>query len=983
MIHLRKLSVLSLTAAVVFTLISSQNTVEACGKNKKAKNKTEQVQPATEAPTVTAKSEEANTETEDPAIAAARKQALPLDPNVKHGTLPNGMQYFIRKNSKPENRMEMRLIVNAGSNQEDDDQKGLAHFLEHMAFNGSKNFDKNDLVNYVESIGVKFGPHLNAYTSFDETVYMLQVPTDKPEILEKGLLILEDWANGLALSTEEINKERGVVVSEWRSSLGPQQRMQYKFFPVLLKDSRYPDRLPIGDTAIINNASPQVVKRFYTDWYRPDLMAVVLVGDFDVAEMEKEIIDRFSDVAEVANPRKKETYQVPPHQETLVSIITDKEAPYTQAMIFEKHPVSSNNNVIGYRDGIKQMIINNVINERLNEILQQPAPPFFVAQSSYENQLRSLDAFAAVAIGTAENSEKMLKVLYEEIYRAERFGITKAEFDRAVIDIQNGYETALKEKDKTESANYASEYVKYYLENVASPGIEIENQLLQILIPTISVEEINATIQQIITHKNTVVIITAPEKDAANLPSKAKILEIEKMVAASELKPVEEKVVSTDLLPTAPAAGKIIKKEVADKNGIEKWTLSNGATVYIKPTEFKNDEILVQAVSPGGSSLYDLNDVYTISNAAPIVNESGFGDFDKSNLSKALAGKSVSSTPFIKELEEGISAYASPKDLETLMQLIHLNFTSPRKDSLTFQSYIAKNKGLYSNLLANPMVFFQKTILETIFQKNPRRSFPAVEDFDKINFDKSISFYKDRFNNAGDFSFVIVGNVDDENLAPLVEKYIASLPSTGKKELWKDPKVAVAKGKINKEVTMGAAPKTNVLYFYSGEKTWSKSENTIFNLMSDVLNIKLRESLREDKGGVYGVSVSSEFSRIPTSEFSTLITYNADPSKAKEIEAAAMIVIEAIKKGDVDEATLNKVKETIKREVEVNLKENGYWVNEIIESITFNEPLQNTEEYLKAVQAITPAQIQKAAQEYLKGDNFIRVVMSPEEEEQK
>lgn len=978
MIHLRKLSVLSLTAAVVFTFFSSPTPVEACGKNKKKKSDTEQVQTPVEPSKSTVENQ--NEEAEDPAIAAARQQILPLDPNVKHGTLPNGMQYFIRKNSKPENRMEMRLIVNAGSNQEDNDQKGLAHFLEHMAFNGSKNFDKNDLVNYVEGIGVKFGPHLNAYTSFDETVYMLQVPTDKPEILEKGLLILEDWASGLSLTNEEINKERGVVVSEWRSSLGPQQRMQNEFFKVLLKDSRYPERLPIGDTAIIKNAPREVVKRFYTDWYRPDLMAVVLVGDFDPAEMEKEIIERFSKVTSLQNPRKKETYQVPPHQETLVSIVTDKEAPYTQAMIFEKHPVSSNNNVIGYRDMIKQMIINNVINERLKEILQQPKPPFFIAQSSYENQLRSLDAFAAIAIGTADNTEEMLKVLFEEIYRTEKFGVTKAEFDRAIIDIQNSYETALKEKDKTESANYASEYVKYYLENVASPGIEIENQLAQILLPTITVDELNATIKQIITHKNTVVIITAPEKDAANLPTKAEILVIEKTVAASDLKAVEEKVVNTNLLPNAPTAGKIVKKETDAKNGIDKWTLSNGATVYIKPTDFKNDEILIQAVSPGGSSLYDMNDIYSISNAAPLVVESGFGDFDKSSLNKALAGKNVSSTPFIRELEEGINASASPKDLETLMQLIHLNFTSPRKDSLTFQSYIAKNKGLYSNLLANPMVYFQKTLLETIFQKNPRRSFPAVEDFDKINFDKSIAFYKDRFNNASDFSFAIVGNVDEAVIAPLIEKYIASLPSTGKKEQFKDPKVAVAKGKVNKEVTMGAAPKTNALFFYSGVKAWTKSENTIFNVMSDVLNIKLRESLREDKGGVYGVSVSSDFSRIPNPEFSTLITYNADPSVAAEIEAAAMNVIEDIKKNGVDEATLNKVKETYKREMEINIKENGYWAGEILESVTFNEPIKNAEQAVKDVQAVTEAQVQKAAQEYLKGDNFIRVVMSPEAE---
>lgn len=965
MIRLKKTTIWIIAPVVVWASLNSQNSAEAYSRKKK-ETKTEVV--------TEVKVEEKNAK---PAATPSVQELLPLDPNVVHGTLPNGMQYFIRKNSKPENRMELRLAVNAGSIQEDDDQKGLAHFLEHMAFNGSKNFEKNDLINYVETMGIKFGPHLNAYTSFDETVYMLQLPTDQSETVDKGLLILEDWANGLTLSKEEVDKEKGVVISEWRSSLGPMQRMQYQFFPVLFNGSRYPERLPIGDTAIIKNASQEVVKRFYQDWYRPDLMAIIIVGDIDPKSMEQEIIKRFSDIPPVKSPRKKEIYPVPPHQEALVSIVTDKEAPYTQIYLFEKHPAKENNTIIGYRDYIKQQLINTMLNERYKEILQQPAPPFFYAASNYGGQLRNLDAFLSVAIGSSDKTESMLQTLFEETYRASRYGFNASELNRAFAEVKSSYEAALNEKDKTESANYANEYVDYYLTQKATPGIEMEYQLLQIFEPTITLDEINSTVKNLITHNNTVIVVTAPEKDAALLPSRERILELQNEIANSELAQVEEKEVAAELIAELPTAGKIIKKEKNDAYNVEKWTLNNGATVYVKPTDFKNDEILVHAFSKGGSSLYADADFFSISNAAPLVAESGYGAFDAVSLNRTLAGKNVKSSPYISELEEGISANAAPKDVETLFQLIHLNFTAPRKDSLIYQSYIAKNKALFSNLLANPMFYFQKASLETLYNKNIRKSFPALEDFDKINFSKAISFYQERFNNAGDFNFVIVGNIDSEQLSSLVEQYIASLPATGKKESWKDNKTGIAKGKINKDIQMGAAPKTNVLFNYNGTKAWSKDNELVYEMLRDALNIKLRESLREDKGGVYGVGVNGEFQRIPTPEYYTIINYNAEPENAANLEKEALKVIENLKTNGIDEATLNKVKEKIRREIETELKENSYWISAIKSSVAFEEPITNANEYLKKVQAITPAQIQAAAQEYLKGDNFIRIVMTP------
>ena len=977
MTKLKRITLFILATCMIWSLSDINNTALA-KRRKKKKNKVETIQRETQPSETTETSNGQTNNNNEANVQAALNQVLPLDPEVIHGSLPNGMQYFIRKNAKPANRMELRLAVDAGSIQEDDDQKGLAHFLEHMEFNGSEHFKKNDLVNYVESIGVKFGPHLNAYTSFDETVYMLQTPTDRQGIIDTALLILKDWANGATLSKEEIDKEKGVVLSEWRSSLGPQQRMQNQFFPTLFKGSRYPDRLPIGDTSIIKGANQALLSRFYKDWYRPDLMSIILVGDFDPQKMEDEVVNIFSQIHASKNERKKEIYPVPPHKETLVKVVTDKEAPYTQVILFEKHPADLNNTVIGYRDYIKQQLINTMLNERYKAILQKPNPPFFYAGSNYGRQLRDLDAFTSVAVGSADHTHDMLKTLFEESFRASKFGFTPGEFDRAKADLLNSYATALKEKDKTESRVYANELVGYYLSDEAAPGITLEDQLVNVLIPTISLNEINETTKKLISHDNTVIVITAPEKDKALLPKDDQILTLRQEVAESDLKPVVDQVVNTKLLEQEPKGGKIVKVEKDTKYQTETWTLSNGAKVIIKPTNFKNDEILVQAFSPGGSSLYSDDDFQTIANTSDIVNESGFGDFDALTLNKALAGKTVHASPFISEIEEGIVASASPKDFKTLMQLLYLDFTSPRKDSSIFQSYVNKNKALYSNLLANPVVYYQKTILETLYNNNIRRNFPQAKDFDQIDFEKIIPFYKERFGNAADFQFVIVGNVDSVDLKNLVETYIASLPSVpSKKEQFKNRNITISKGKITKEVNMGAAPKTNVSYTYSGQEAWSKDKETLLNILIGVLEIKLRESLREDKGGVYGVAVQGDFQRIPTPEYFTMISYNVDPPKKDEIGTAAMEVIKNLKAQNVDLATLNKVKEKTKREVETELKENSYWAKTLKTAATFNEPIDDTNTFLEKVEAITPDQIKEAAQKYLSGDNLIEIVMEP------
>lgn len=904
---------------------------------------------------------------------------LPLDPNVRFGVLPNGMKYYIRKNAKPENRMEMRLAVNAGSNQEDDDQKGLAHFLEHMAFNGSENFAKNELVNYVESIGVRFGPHLNAYTSFDETVYMLQVPTDNPEILDKGLTILQDWAGGLSLDPVEIDKERGVVISEWRSSLGPMQRMQYQYFPVLFNDSRYAERLPIGDTGILARAPYEAVERFYKDWYRPDLMAVILVGDLDPEKMEQEIKSRFANFKAPATARKKELYQVPDNAEPLVSIVTDKEAPYAQVIIFNKKKAVDPNTIKSYRESLLQNLISGMLNNRLSEIQQKPNPPFFSSFSSFGNQVRTVDAFYNVAVTQGSSSKEALRVLLQETERAVRHGFTASELEREKADMVNSYDKALKEKDKTESANYAMEYVYNYLQNQPSPGIEIENQLVGLLMQTISLQEINQMLKDWVNDQNTVIVIAAPEKDKNVLPGKEEILAMRKEVLAADLAPYIDNVVAEELLPSPPPAGKVVSEKKDEVYNIHYWTLSNGAKVIIKPTDFKNDEILFSAFSQGGNALYGDDVFYSLSNADALVMESGVGKFDKMSLSKALAGKTVSVSPYISELEEGLSGSSSPKDLETMLQLAHLYMTAPRKDTEVFQSYVSKQKALFENLLANPQIFFQKSLLEMLYGGNIRRSFPEAADFDKIDLDKAFSLYTERFSNAGDFTFVMVGNVDPATLKPLVEKYIASLPGNANKETWKDPKIDMPLGTIEKTIRKGMAPKISVFMGKHGLAKWSMSEELLFDATVDVLSIQLRENMREEKGGVYGVGVNGSFSRRPKEEFVITINFNTDPGKTDELVATAEQVIKNLIANGPDEATLNKVKETMKRERETDLKKNKFWSQLIEDSEVYQQPIKEMEQYNAKVDSITLEQLKAAAGRYLSGKNNMKLIMLNEQ----
>ena len=908
---------------------------------------------------------------------------IPVDPSVRMGTLENGLKYYIQKNEKPENRAELRLAVHAGSMQEDDDQRGLAHFVEHMAFNGSENFEKNELVDYLESVGTKFGPDLNAYTSFDETVYMLQARTDDMEQLKKGLLVLEDWAGAVSFDDEEIDKERGVVESEWRSRLSAGQRMQKEYFPVLYKNSRYAERLPIGDPDIINGASYETVKRFYRDWYRPNLMAVSIVGDFDVDMMEREVVARFSKLKNPDGARERKSYSVPKHKETLISIASDKEATGTQVQLMYKHPKQKVKTIKNYRERILRSLYNQMLNARLDELSQSADPPFNFSYTGYSSDVGDIDSYTSFAFVPEGGAMRGLEVLLEENKRVLQHGFNQSELDRAKLDLMKSVERRYNERDKTESRQLVMRYVYNFLNDNPIPSPEQTLELYKNLLPTATLGEINALAPQWITDENRVVIILGPEKEETPLPTEGDILTALEKADQMNTAPYEDKVSDEPLLAKTLSPVAISnEKTIADVN-VTEFTLANGVKVVLKPTDFKNDEIRMTAFSDGGSSLYNDEDYIHASNASSLVNESGVSNFDNTMLQKMLAGKSLSVYPYIGELTEGINGFATPDDIQTMMELTYLYFTAPRKDEKALQSYVAKQKAFFKNVMSNPNAYFQNEAMKIKYQDHPRRQFPTAEDYDKIDLDRAFEIYQERFADASDFTFIFVGNLDMEEMKKLTATYLGNLPSNNRKETWKNVGVNFPKGVIIKELKRGKAPKSLIEIDFHGDFDYGDDQGRYnFYSLMDLLRIKMRESMREEKGGVYGVRVSGRAQQFPEEKYTITISFNSEPDKAEELIKTAMQDIKNAKENGAEEKDLTKVKETQKQGRIKNLKENRFWMSQL--STAYQNDLDprriGLKELEKLMEGLNSDAIKSAANKYFDESNMIKIVMHPEEE---
>ncbi len=910
---------------------------------------------------------------------------VPLDPRVRRGSLPNGLQYYVQANKKPENRAELRLALAAGSINEDDDQLGLAHFVEHMAFNGTKHFAKSELVDYLQSVGTRFGPDLNAFTSFDETVYMLQVRTDSQELFDKGMLILEDWSHAVTFEDEEIDKERGVVESELRSGLSADERMRNKYLPVIFHESKYANRLPIGTREIINNAPYDALKRFYRDWYRPDLMAVVVVGDIDVDKVEQDIISRFSKLTNPGNPRKKEVYDFPDHDETLVSITKDKEATYTTARVMYKHDHQPVTTLDEYRGSLIQGLYNRMLNQRLDELRKSAEPPFLYGYSGYGRQVGNLDSYTAfVSTGEGEVMNG-LKAVLRENRRVRLHGFTQTELDRTRKEMLSSLETTAKEEDKIESGRISMSYVFHYLHKNPVPSPTQRLELAQSILPTIALEEINEVANKWITEgENRVIVITGPDKEDVPLPTEAEIISLIGDIDQEAVDPYIDAVSDEPLMASEPLDGSIESVDRIEPVDITLWTLSNGATVVLKPTDYQNDEIQFTAFSPGGHSNYSDDAYQSASLASYIVGQSGVGSFNQIQLEKMLAGKQVRVGPYIGELEEGLQGFSTIKDQETMFQLLHLYFTAPRRDEETYNSLIARQQKVLQNLRANPNYYFMDKVNEVKYKNHKRRGIPRLEDLDEVSLDQVMEVYNDRFADASDFTFIFVGNFTPESIKPHIEKYIASLPGTVREDQWKDINAKISEGNHSERFSFGQAPKAQVEMTWSGDFEFDSKPNRLhFNMLVEVMRNKLRESMREDQGGVYGVRVSGSFTKFPREEYVMTISFNAEPDQVDTLIDVAKQDIRNLMMTPVEEEEMIKVKELKIQGRIKNLKKNGYWVNTLKTNFTYDQdPSQlRVEVYEPIIRAITAEDVQKMASHVFGTDNRIEVVMLPDGEE--
>jgi zinc protease len=911
-------------------------------------------------------------------LTAQPPAALPLDPAVRTGRLPNGVTYFVRENREPRGRAELRLVVTAGSILEESDQQGLAHFVEHMAFNGTRRFERQAIVNYLESIGMRFGPDLNAYTSFDETVYMLQLPTDSAGVLERGVDILGEWAGAIAFDSLEIERERGVVIEEWRGGRGVEARIRDRQLPVLLRGSQYARRLPIGSTQVLDTFHHERLRAFYRDWYRPDLMAVVAVGDFDAAEVVERIRARFGSLAMPAAPKARTESPVPTHDETLYSIVTDREASRVGATVYFKHAPTTLRTVDDYRTALARRLMTSMLNQRMHELTQRAQPPYQFAYSSYSGYTPTLDVFV-LGVGLDETSMLPgISAMLAEAERARRFGFTASELAREKADLLRAYERAHAERERTESSSLAGELVGFFTDGDAAPGIAYEFELASRVVPAITLEEINRMLGALMTPKNRVVAITAPEKPGLVLPTEAQLARLLDSAASLQLTAYEDVASDRPLMATMPTPGRVTKEKVERELGIIRWTLSNRATVILKPTDFKNDEILLTAFSPGGTSIVADAEYIDAATATAVATEGGVGDHSQIELQKLLAGRAVSAYPYIGELYEGVGGSASPRDVETMLQLIHLYLTRPRFDSIAFVSFRTKSKTAVRNRTARPESAMSDSLTALLTGYHVRRRPWTEESYDRIDPTRAMAIYRDRFADASDFTFVFVGSFSPDTLRPLVERYIASLPARGRTEKWRDIGVAPVPGVVEREIRRGSEPKAQVQIVYNGPFTWTRQNRHEIYAMSNVLEIMLREALREEKGGTYGVGVGAVPIEHPRGRYSMMVSFGCAPERVDELVATARATVDSLKRFGPSAENLAKVRESSRRENEVSLRENRYWLGQIQFHLMHDEPLDGIVTGAAEYEKVTADQIRDAAVRYFDPTHVIKVVLVPE-----
>jgi len=905
------------------------------------------------------------------------QQEFPIDPAIRTGQLDNGLRFFIRANSEPRGRAELRLVVDAGSILEEEDQRGLAHFVEHMAFRGTEGFERQALVRYLEGVGMRFGPDLNAYTGFDETVYMLQLPTDDDEVLRTGVRILEEWAHRITFDPEEIERERGVVMEEWRARRGAQARVGDRQVQALFDGSLYRERLPIGDTAVIRGAPPERLVAFYRDWYRPDLMTVVAVGDFDAEWMEGVVRERFEGVPAVADPRPRPAPEVPGHEETLFSLTTDPELGQSQVAVVFKLPAREQGTIGAYRQGLLERLHDGMLNDRLHERTQEAEPPFLGAGTGQISMVRSAEVYqlgAAVEDGRVETG---LEALLTEVRRVALHGFTETELERQKIEMRRRMERALAEQDRRHSGQLAGEYVRHALEGEPIPALDFEVQVVQALLPTIGLDEVNELARERLPRENRVILASAPEREGAGLPSEAELLAVFDRVQGSDVEAYVADEDAEELMDQLPEPGSVVEEHWIEELETHHWVLSNGVEVYVRPTDFRDDEVQFQGWGPGGVSLADGADLVPAQSAVAVIGSSGLGAFDALALDRRLAGTVAAVNPTMSERAQGLLGSASPTDLETMFQLAHLRVTEPRRDETRFQAYLAQMRAGLQNRGAQPIAVFQDSLQVIMSGHHPRSRPPGPHLVEEMDLDRAYAFYRERFGDLSGWVFILVGTIDVDELKPLVERYLASLPASGTATDWVDHGVRTPTDDVHRTIRMGVEPQavTQIVLHRTGEL--DQADRDRYAILVDVLEIRLREVLREGMGGTYGVSVSGSTSREPEPSYSLAIGFGADPERVEELRAAVFAEVERLAGEGPAADEVSRAREAHRRSREVSHRQNAWWRGQLLSYHRYGtDPARITSPDLFA--PIGEEELREAAGRLLSVEPAIVVTLLPE-----
>ena len=860
-------------------------------------------------------------------LAATLDQTVPVDPLITVGTLPNGLRYYIRENRQPQGRAELRLAVNVGSVLEDDDQLGLAHFVEHMSFNGTRHFPKQDIGTFMQSLGMRFGAHVNAHTSFDETVYELQIPTGDAAVVDRSLLILEDFARDVSFDPVEIDKERGVVLEEWRLGLGASERIRNAQLPLLLAGSRYAERNPIGSPDVIQNVSYDRVRQFYADWYRPDLMAVVAVGDFDKSTMEARIRSHFRSIQAPSSPKPRPLYAVPDQPGTVYSVITDPEVTNTRISLSSKMAARPFVTVGNYRRYMVERLFGDMLSARLQEIAQAPGAPFLAAGTGRGLFVRTEEVTTLDALVVTGGVERGLAALFTEIDRVARFGFTSTELEREKLNLQRGLQGSVIEKDKSPSGPLADEFVRNFIKAEPIPGIVYEFGLNQRFLPEITLAEVNSLASDWMPDRNRLVAIIAPERERASLPSEATMAAVIEMAEGAAPTAYVDTVSTQPLLARLPSAGAIATISTNEALGITEWRLSNGALVVLKPTTFREDEILFRAVSPGGTSLASDEDFIAADTAATVIAQGGLGEHRLVDLEKVLAGTTAFVRANIGETEEGLVGSASRNDLETMFQLVYLRFTAPRADPVAFGVLTERLKVTLASRAVMPDTVFDEALGAALSQNHVRAQPLTLASLNRMNLDASLAFYRDRFADASDFTFVFVGSFDLATLKPLVERYLASLPALHRNESPQDVGMVFPAGVVDEEVRSGIEPVSRVSIVFGGAFENDEMHRIVARTMAESLAGNLQRTLREDLGGTYGVSVAPSFTKRPREEYRLTISFACDPARTESLTRAAFQVIDQFKRNGPSAGQILDARTALIRDFEINSQRNAYLLN--------------------------------------------------------